>query len=229
MVRFEPLGGGVSAVVDAYCRVSQDGMLLASFASPAPHETALDLGTGNGLIPLCWCRRDPPARIVAVEREEAFASLARKAIETFPAAARIDLRVEDWNDTQGIKADVITCNPPYFRFGASRVSDDPLNRVIRHEESPDVLDKLCATAERLLADGGRFCLCHRPERLADVMTALREAGLTARRLQYVKATEAAKPWLFLCEAGRDGTLTELAPAVMYERGTHTAVYKRLYR
>lgn len=226
---FEAIGDGISVAVDTYCRVNADGTMLAAFASPEPQDTALDLGTGNGLIPLWWCRRHPPARIVAVEREEAFAALARKAIEKCPAASRIELRVEDWNDTQGIKADVITCNPPYFENGAARPSDDPLKRAARYEETPDMLGRLFSTAARLLSPRGKFCICHRPERLADVMAAAKNAGLTVRRLQFVQANVEASPWLVLCETAVRGRLQVLPAVIMSERGDHTAVYKRIYR
>ena len=232
-VTFETIGGGLAVAVNELCRVSEDGLLLARFAAPSPDDIAADLGTGNGVIPLYWCRRDPPARITAVEREPSFAALAKAAIDRFGLHDRITLIEADWNDDTAMPADgsvtLITCNPPYFSYGASRPSPDALRRAARQEEAPDVLPKLCHTAKRLLAANGRFCLCHRPERLADVLAAVREAGLSPRRLQFVHTRDGDAPWLFLLEAASGGTLRVLPPLVTQRRGTHTAVYKRLYR
>lgn len=232
-VTFENIGGGLAVAVNEICRVSEDGILLARFAAPSPDDIVCDLGTGNGIIPLYWCRRHPPAQITAVEREPAFAALAGTAIDRFALQDRIALLETDWNDVSSMPADgsmtLVTCNPPYFRYGASRPSPDTLRRAARQEDAPDVLLKLCCTAKRLLAANGRFCLCHRPERLADVFAALTEAGSSPRRLQFVHAREGDAPWLFLLEAATSGTLQVLPPLITQARGTHTAVYKRLYR
>ena len=232
-VIFEQIGGGIAVAVNECCRVSEDGLLLARFAAPSPEDTACDLGTGNGVIPLYWCRRNPPARITAVERERAFAALAKAAIDRLALADRLTLIETDWNDVLTMPADgsmtLVTCNPPYFPYGASRPSPDALRRAARQEDAPDVLPRLCATAKRLLTENGRFCLCHRPERLADVLAAVRDAGLTPRRLQFVHAREGDAPWLFLLETAHGGALQVLPPLVTQRRGTHTPVYKRLYR
>lgn len=231
--RFEPIGGGSAVAVNDVCRISEDGLLLARFAAPAPDDIAADLGTGNGIIPLYWCRRDPPAHITAVERESAFADLAKAAIDRFALHDRITLIEADWNDTSAMPADgtmtLVTCNPPYFPYGASRPSPDVLRRAARQEDTPELLLNLCKTAKRLLTADGRFCLCHRPERLADVLAAVRDASLSPRRLQFVHTRDGEAPWLFLLEAAQSGGLRVLPPLVTQRRGTHTAVYKRLYR
>lgn len=230
---FEAIGGGLAVAVDAHCRVSEDGLLLARFAAPTSQDIVCDLGTGNGIIPLWWCRRDPPAHITAVEREPAFATLAHMAIDRYELRERITVIEADWNDTEAMPTagtmTLVTCNPPYFPFGASRPSPDKLRNAARQEDDPAMLSRLCRAAKRLLAENGRFCLCHRPERLEDVFAALRGAGLTPRRLQFVQARDGAAPWLFLLEAATSGTLRVMPPLVGHQSGTHTAVYKKLYR
>lgn len=230
---FESIGGGLAVAVNEHCRVSEDGMLLARFAAPTPQDRVCDLGTGNGILPLLWCRHNPPAHITAVEKEPAFAALAREAVTRFALEERITLVQSDWNDDAVMPASgsmtLVTCNPPYFPFGASRSSPDALRRAARQEDSPAMLDGLCRTAARLLAENGRFCLCHRPERLTDVLCAVQNAGLVARRLQFVQSREDAAPWLFLLETAASGTLHVMSPLVQQKSGTHTAVYKKLYR
>lgn len=230
---FEAIGGGLAVCVNEHCRVSEDGILLARFAAPTPQDTACDLGTGNGIIPLYWCRRDPPAHITAVEREPSFAALARASAEKSGVCEHITLIEADWNDAaampQAGSMTLVTCNPPYFPFGASRPSPDKLRNAARLEDTPAVLSDLCRTAKRLLAPDGRFCLCHRPARLDNVLAAVREAGLAPCRLQFVQARDGAAPWLFLLEAAAGGTLQVLPPLVQHKSGTHTAVYRKLYR
>ena len=230
--QLETLANGVSIVVDEHCRISEDGILLARFAAPQPTDTACDLGSGNGIIPLYWYAHKSPARCVAVEREAAFAALAHASVAANNAHEKITVMHADWNALDAIPAasmTLVTCNPPYFAYNASRPSPDPLRRAARQEDSPAMLTQLCRAAKRLLADDGRFCLCHRPERLDDVFAALREADLKPCRLQFVHTRDGDAPWLFLLESRSRGTLQVAAPLIRHTRGTHTAVYRRLYR
>lgn len=228
--RLEPLGGGLSVFVTDACRVTEDAFHLAKFAAPAPTDTVCDLGTGSGILPLLWCRRNPPTHITAVEREAAFATLAQKAVDTFSLSVRITVVTADWNNAplDSGTFSLVTCNPPYFPFGAARQNPDPLVAAARHEDSDTALPDLCRTAARLLTGNGRFCLCHRPAHLPRVLAALEKAGLVPRRLQFVQATDKADAWLFLLEAGHQGELRVLPPLVRQQTGHHTDVYKRLY-
>ena len=228
-MKWEDLGGGILLPITDSSRLSEDALLLARFAGAMPADTACDLGTGNGVIPLCWCRRDPPKAITAVEKNETLAALAKDAIEKNGLQERVTLIESDWTALPASldhTFSLITCNPPYFPSGQGRPSADPVRDAMRREDTPDLLFGLFATAARLLTPDGRFCLCHRPERLQDVMAAASKAGLTSRRLQWVQTAEGVAPWLFLLEVGQKGTLRVLPPRVTGEQGSHTAVYKR---
>jgi len=232
MFTFEAIGGGLSVAVNESCRFTEDAVLLAKFASPTSDDTACDLGTGNGIMPLLWCRRDPPAHITAVEREDVPFALLCEAVDKHGLRDRISPIYADWNDESAVlphSMSLVTCNPPYFPFGASRPSADPVRDAARREDTPDLLRGLCASASRLITENGRFCVCHRPERLADVFAALSLAGLTPVKLQFVQTHDTASPWLFLCEAKRRGVLRVLPTLITAEKGDHTEVYKRLYR
>lgn len=96
--------------------------------------------------------------------------------------------------------DVCACNPPYFTQGPA--ADSPARALARHEESCG-LEDVCSCGFRLLRDGGKLALCHRPERLAEVLAALRAARLEPKRLAFVKNTPDGAPWLFLVEAQKN--------------------------
>lgn len=229
---FEPIGGGLSVAVDEHMRVQEDALLLAKFALPAPHDRACDLGTGNAVLPLLWCRRKPPETIVAVERETAFCALAKAAIEKHRLEDCVTLLEANWNDAarmpEAASMTLVTCNPPFFAYGEGRPSPDPLRDAMRHEDSPAMLSELCRAAARLLTQDGRFCLCHRPARLLDVTNALAEAGLTPVKMQFVQSQDGVRPHLVLIEAARRGALTVLPTNITAEKANATAVYRRLY-
>lgn len=81
-------------------------------------------------------------------------------------------------------------------------ADSPARALARHEESCG-LEDVCSCGFRLLRDGGKLALCHRPERLAEVLAALRAARLEPKRLAFVKNTPDGAPWLFLVEAQKN--------------------------
>ncbi len=89
-------------------------------------------------------------------------------------------------------------NPPYFQ-----VNSGGSGGAARSEEHC-TLEQLCAAAGRLVKNGGRFALCHRPERLTDIVCALRAHGLEPKRLTLLSHGPDHPPSLLLVEAVRQG-------------------------
>ena len=90
---------------------------------------------------------------------------------------------------------------------------------------------MCNAAAWLLQYGGRFCLCQRPERLTDVLLAMRQAGLEPKRLRWVQQRPEKAPWLFLVEgkAGARPGLTVEPPLIVESAdGSYTDEMKRIY-
>ena len=118
--------------------------------------------------------------------------------------------------------DVCACNPPYFTDGPQ--SQNTAHALARHENTC-TLDDVCQCAFRLLKDGGRFALCHRPERLAEVLAVLRANRLEPKRLAFVKNKADGAPWLFLVEAQKNRkTGLRVEPDVLISAGA--ALYGR---
>lgn len=66
------------------------------------------------------------------------------------------------------------------------------------------LEQLCATAGYLVKNGGRFALCHRPERLTDLLCSLRSHDLEPKRLTLLSHSPKHAPSLLLVEAVKQG-------------------------
>lgn len=210
-IRWEPLpslgpDGGV--YVSGGCSFGADALLLADFAAPCGRERVCDLGTGCGVLPLLWCARAASPELVGVERQPEAARLAAASVERNGLAGRVRILEADWRALSGRLPrdgfDMVTCNPPYFSPGSGKTCPDESRRLARHEDTPRLLWELAAAAAGLLRNGGRFALCHRPERLCDVLSALREAGLEPKRLRLIHEAGQSEPWLLLCEAKKDG-------------------------
>lgn len=181
-----------------------DGLLLARFCRPKSRQRAVDLCSGCGIVSLEWHDGGHRGPCAALELDPAGTALCARSAAALPQGAHItpingDQRL--WRDAawEGL-CDVAACNPPYFTGG--HVSPDPARAAARHEETC-AFEDAAACAARLLRDGGRFAVCHRPEQLARVLAALTAARLEPKRLQFVKQAPDAAPWLFLCEAQKN--------------------------
>lgn len=52
--------------------------------------------------------------------------------------------------------------------------------------------------------GGRLCVCNRPERLSDVIFAMKSNNIEPKRIRFVSKNPDEAPWLFLIE-GKKGS------------------------
>lgn len=175
-----------------------DALALGDFATVKPSWKVCDLGTGSGALLLLLARREPSLSLTGVERDEMSAWAARRNLEQnglLGAILHADLRKVDLPAGQ---FDLVISNPPYFPVG-SGTDAGPFR-----SESFCTLDQLCAVAARLTKNAGRFALCHRPERLADVICTLRTHGLEPKRMKLVSHGPDHRPSLLLVEAIKQG-------------------------
>ena len=103
-------------------------------------------------------------------------------------------------------------NPPYFKAGSGGCGGPA------RMEGDCALEDWCAAAGRLLKNGGRFALVHRPERLCDLFAALRSAGLEPKRLRLLQHGLDCPPSAVLLEAVRQGRPgLEILPTLLSNR------------
>ena len=234
-MEYLPIYGDVVTAVDDTHRFGTDAILLSHFAMPCGGDTVCELGTGCGAIALRLAAGGGPSAVHGVDIQSAAIHLAQAGAERFGGTPKPTFAVGDWRDPRSIAPAGtyrrVVCNPPYFPPHSGGVNPDPAVRTARHED-PDTLESLCTAAAWLLTSGGRFFLCHRPERLTAVLAALAAHKLEPKRLQAVQKQSDTAPWLFLLEARKDGKagLSWLPPLILYNPdGTVTDTYKEIYR
>ena len=95
-MRTEILDNGTRVLTAPGAQFGSDALLLARFCTPRPQETAADLGSGCGIVALCWHDAGHRGRCTAVEVDPAASALCAKAVrENGPAAAHIEPRCAD--------------------------------------------------------------------------------------------------------------------------------------
>lgn len=231
----EPLGGGRTIRVSRSHGFGTDAFLLASFASPTARERAVDLGTGCGIIPTLWLGTGAVRSVLGIEISREACDLAQATIEANGDGERFTLRCMDMkqlagSDVEREQYDVVCCNPPYFTESSGYVSPDPERARARTCTDCDI-DDVCAAARYLLRWGGRLCVCCRPERLCDVLCAMRESGIEPKKLRLCQQRPEKSPWLALVEGKRGGkpALDILPPLFMLdENGQSSAEVEVIY-
>ncbi len=184
-----------------------DSFLLGSFPLLRPGLRVCDLGSGTGLLGLLLLQRQRELHITGVEIQPHAAALSDMTAAENGLGDRLRTLRGDLRQIRELlpagSFDLCVSNPPYFLDGSGAAAPLPARRTARSETDCTLLD-LCRAAAYLLRWGGAFCLVHRPERLCDLLCALRENGLEPKRLRMVESRPGSAPSLLLVEARRGG-------------------------
>ncbi|MGN0628970.1 MAG: tRNA1(Val) (adenine(37)-N6)-methyltransferase [Oscillospiraceae bacterium] len=183
-----------------------DALLLAEFAKPKYSDKVLDLCTGCGVVPIMMMANGFKGRVTAVDIQPGAVELCRLTAAKNSLEDRLIPVCADLNklDFPAESFSLITVNPPYFVSGAGKENGTEARDLARRE-SGCTLAQVAAVSARLLKYGGRLCMCHRPERLSDVIFEMRRNKIEPKRLTFVNnATESREPWLILVEGKKGG-------------------------
>jgi len=215
-------------------RFSVDALLLSSFVNVKHADTIADLGTGSGIIGLLLARKYPDADVLLVELQESLYVLAEKNIVLNGLEDRVKVVCSDIKDMKEKSSprcyDLVVSNPPFRKPTAGRLSIGEEKAVARHELRLKLAD-LTATASHMLRARGRFCMIFHPERLFEVIDALRLNGLEPKRTRFVHNDIHAPSKIVLVEAVKDGRagIRVEKPLFMYnENGAYTDEVSEMY-
>lgn len=143
---------------DAPMKIGTDGILLGAWAPLSDATTALDVGTGNGLIALMLAQRLSSLQIDAIEID---GKSYQQALENFEQSvwntrlAAINGSIQNFAATSAKQYDLIVSNPPFFTGGTFSYNENRNN--VRHTVKLPMGDLLLA-ARRLMHAKSKFCL-----------------------------------------------------------------------
>lgn len=180
---------------------SLDAVLLAHFPVFSPRARVLELGTGTGVIPLLIA--DAVRSVDAVELSPVMADIAERNVWMNELEAKIRVRQGDYRAIRSLYAaesfDWVLANPPYRPVCQGEISRLQGVARARHEITATLAD-VVAAARYVLRYGGHFALVHLPERLGEILVALHEHQMEAKRLRFVQPKAAKAPNMVLIEA-----------------------------
>lgn len=211
-----------------------DAVLLSGFASVKEGETALDLGTGTGIIPILLAGKTKGRHFTGLEIQSSSADMAARSVQYNHLENRISIIEGDIKEAgklfEPASFDVITSNPPYMTGQHGLVNPDMEKAIARHEICCTLEDVVSQTA-KLLRVGGRFYLVHRPFRLAEIIHMLVEYRLEPKRMKLVYPFVDREPNMVLLEAVRGGKsrITVEKPLIVYQKpGVYTDEIYEIY-
>lgn len=209
-----------------YFLFSLDSMLLANFVSiRLTDKKIIDLCSGNAPVPMLMSFRTK-ARIFGVELQKYIYDMGMDSIIENNMDKQITFINEDVNNLSNIfdseSFDIVTCNPPYFKYKKdSLVNINEGKAIARHEVSLK-LEDVISKASYLLKNNGTFALVHRPERLIEIINLMQKYNIEPKRLRMVYPKEGKDANIILIEGvknGKSGLKIE-KPLVVYDQNNN---------
>ena len=245
MERIDETGfGGFRVIQRKGSGYGVDAVLLAAFAAGDTGAKGLrqrtarllrvaDLGTGCGVAAFILHHKIGGARLTGYDINADAVDRAERACRSNGLTEDIDFACCDVKDISAPEEfDAVITNPPYFKRtdGLSAGEKQDERYIARHETTANIADFAMAAAG-MRKEGGNLYMVHRPDRLVDIFSAMRGAGIEPKELQFVipAAGKAANIVLIHGIKGGGSELRMLPDiAVHSEDGSYTAELLRLY-
>ena len=219
---------------DQFFSFSLDSVILANFAGIRySDKKILDLGTGNGIIPLILSLKTKE-KIIGVEIQEKLAQMALKSVcynNLKNQITIINCDMKEYVCSDNINTfDFITCNPPYFELNDNSNINLSLEKAIARHEIKIKLDEIIVIASRLLKSNGKLAMVHRTDRLFEVVNLFRKNKIEPKRIRFIYDNNLKEASLFFIEGLKNGKtgLTIEKPMILYNSdGSMTNEYRRI--
>lgn len=204
---------------------SIDSTILSFFAKIRKRTGKIvDLGTGNGAIPLFLSMfTDKP--IQGIELQEDLVDMARRSISLNHLEPQIEI-IE--GDIKGIHNTIgretygmVIANPPYFKEENNpTLSSFDKVKLARHELTITMED-IIEEAEILLKDGGSLTMIQRTDRFLETIMLLKKYHFAPKRIRFVYPTSGKESYVFMIDAAKRANehgLKVLEPLYIFKEG-----------
>lgn len=196
--------------------LTSDSVLLADFID-LPHNrnrVILDVGTGQGLIPLLLSTKINN-KIYGIEVQKELVKIAKLNIHNNNLSRQIEIIEDKFQNCQNYfspnSIDILITNPPYFKINENRKMSISLSKAIsRHEVEID-FEEISLYASKIMKQNGHFYFIQKSERFIEILTILKKHNLEPKRIRFIHHNRNSVASLFLVDAiyyGKSGLKIE---------------------
>lgn len=215
---------------DAF-KFSLDSILLAEFVEQRNgNRLIVDFCTGNGAVPLILSTKTT-SKIIGFEVQKGPFELAYNSVKQNNLDNQIKIINANLNEALEYvlpeSADVVTCNPPYFKYNNNlNVNMSEEKAIARHEIATN-LDEIIMSAKYILKNKGCLYIVHRPERLMEMLKLLENYKFAVKKIQFIYSDFKKNAIMVLIKAtknGSDGLIINPPLNIMYYKSYKNIFY-----
>ncbi len=193
-------------------KFSLDSILLAEFVECIDRYTIVDFCTGNAPVPLILSTKTK-AKLYGIEIQKEIYDLAIQSIKENNLESRIEIINDNIrNVSKYIKdesVDIVTCNPPYFKYNSDSLVNLTREKAIaRHEIEMD-LEDIMKSAKYVLKNKGILYLVHRCDRLEEIIVMMNKYNFSIKKLQFIYTKDSKNSIMVLIKAIKNGNTGSL--------------------
>jgi FkbM family methyltransferase len=216
-------------------RFSVDSLLLFDFVNLKKIMTAGDLGAGSGIVGILLAKKYHEAKVTLFELQESLIQLAERNILLNHLEDRVKVTPCDLSTSPGAYAephsyDLVVSNPPFRKMKSGRLNTGEEKSIARHEMKLS-LDELMRSASYLLRARGRFSMIYQPNRLSELIAALKKQTMEPKRLRFVHSNVSSEAKMVLLDAvkgGQTGLRVEKPLFLYKDDGSYTDEMMGIY-
>ena len=178
-----------------------DAVLLSDFAKSIKEgSNVIDLGTGTGIISILLSKKTNLNKIIGVEVQKEVYDMASRSVKLNDLENKIEIINENILNLGSIfkknSFDAIVTNPPYKKQNTGIVNEKENKLISRHEILANLEDFIKVSSE-LLKDKGDFFMVHRPDRLVDICSLMRNYKIEPKEIRLVFSNKNNPPKMVL--------------------------------
>ena len=199
-----------------------DAILLSHFATIKKGDRVLDLGCGNGIMPILLTAISQGEHFTGLEIQQPIADMARRSVLLNKLENRVDIVNGDIKEAallfRAASFNVVITNPPYMNENHG-ITNPTLPKAIARHELLCSLEDVIGQAAKLLVPGGRFFMVHRPFRLTEIFDLMKKYRIEPKRMQLVYPFVDKEPNMVLIEGVRGGKtrISVEKPLIIYQK------------
>ena len=189
-------------------RFTSDSVLLSRFAKAKKKDKVADFCAGSGIVAFHFYalnKSAPGLTFTLFEMQKSLSDSSKKtaAYNDFDNFEIVNCKLQEIPEMYREQYSLVLCNPPYERAGTG-FDNDEYEKAVCRKEITLTLKEIARAANFALKFGGRICMLHRADRIAEVCYELKAVNIEVKKMQFVGGRSGSKPYLVMVEGVKGG-------------------------